>query len=337
MIKNEIKKHFQHKRVVVTGATGLIGREVCRLLSSWDASILAISLDDIFLPPPAINIKIDLTDYKECLTYIKDADYVFHLAGVKGSPTMAATQSAKFFVPIVMINTNVLEAARINEIPRLVYSSSIGAYHRAHYFLERSNFNTWNAYDPPMDGYPGWAKLIGEMQIDSYRQTYKEATKDWAIVRFSNTYGPGDNFDPNNAMVIPSLIARIAAGENPLKIKGDGSPIRDFLFSADAAEGIILAAFSGTQGGFFNIGSGVGTSIQTLVSALKSASFTDFRCEYERPPSTNKPNSKVLDIHLARENLQFSPEVSLYEGLKRTWKWYLENHEEHLRKINYFR
>ena len=67
-------------------------------------------------------------------------------------------------------------------------------------------------------------------------------------------YGPGDNFDVDNAMVIPTLIARIASGENPVTVWGDGSAIRDFAFSRDVAEGVILALIHGTRGRYVNLG-----------------------------------------------------------------------------------
>ena len=106
-----------------------------------------------------------------------------------------------------------------------------------------------------MDMYPGWAKRMAELQIRAYKEQYG---LNWSIVRPSNVYGPGDNFDPNNAMVIPSLMMRIHRGENPLMVWGSGLSIRDFVFSRDVAEGIVLALYFGTRGDFVNLGSGKG-------------------------------------------------------------------------------
>src|SRR3989304_260723 len=110
-----------------------------------------------------------------------------------------------------------------------------------------------------MDMYPGWAKRMAELQVQAYKIQY--GLDNFAVVRPCNVYGQGDNFDPKNAMVIPSLMYRIYHGENPLKVWGDGSAIRDFAFSRDVAEGVILALYYGTAASFVNLGSGRGDSV----------------------------------------------------------------------------
>ena len=90
-----------------------------------------------------------------------------------------------------------------------------------------------NREGAPMDMYPGWAKRMAELQIKAYNEEYGI---NWSVVRPCNVYGPGDNFDPRNAMVIPSLMMRIKNGENPLKVWGD-STIRDFAYANDITKG----------------------------------------------------------------------------------------------------
>ena len=173
----------------------------------------------------------DLTDFNFCKEITKDIDFAFHVSGIKGSIKVTIEKPSSFLVPLIMMNTNFLEACRINNVKRLVYTSSIGAYSSKEIFKEEeSNFN-----EPPMDMFPGWAKRLAELQILSYKKQYK--LNNYLVVRPCNVYGPGDNFDPNNAKVIPSLIYRIFKKENQLKICGDGSAIRDFAYSEDVAEG----------------------------------------------------------------------------------------------------
>jgi len=173
-------------------------------------------------------------NFTQCKNLTKDKDYVFHVAGVKGSIDVTKKKPSSFFVPLLMMNTNILEACRINKVEKVVYTSSVGAYSSAEIFEEDENLN-----GEPMDMFPGWAKRMAEKQIESYAIQY--GLKNFAIVRPANIYGPGDNFDPDNAMVIPSLMMRIYRGENPLKVWGGGSAIRDFAYSRDIAEGIITA------------------------------------------------------------------------------------------------
>jgi GDP-L-fucose synthase len=179
--------------------------------------------------------------------------------------------------------------------------------------------------------FAGWAKRMGELQIHAYKTQY--GLDRFAIVRPSNVYGPGDNFDPRNAMVIPTLMHRIYRQEDPVVIWGDGSAIRDFVYSRDAAEGILLALASGTRGRYVNLGSGVGTSIRELVETLHS--FIPFNYQFDATKTSGYPK-RVMDISLAREWLGYNPATSLREGLQRTWDWFVRNQDEYLKKKNYF-
>jgi GDP-L-fucose synthase len=320
------KETFKKKKVLITGGTGLIGREVSRLLLEFGAEVKVVSLDKISLDPRMELIQGDLTDFSFCLEQTKGIDYVFHLAGVKGSIEVTKAKPASFFVPLLMFNTNVLEASRQNGVKKLVYTSSIGAYSSAEVFLE-----TENRDGPPQDMYPGWAKRMAELQIQSYKEQYG---LDWAVVRPCNVYGPGDNFDPDNAMVIPSLMMRIARGENPLKVWGDGSAIRDFAFSTDVALGTIQALHYGTRGDFVNLGSGLGYTIRELIETMQE--FINFEFEFDKSKPAGFPR-RIMDITRARDWIHYSPEVSLRQGLELTWEWFLQNKDEYLLKKNYFK
>ena len=225
MISDKILENFHNKNILITGGTGLIGRQVVSILCQVSPNVRVVSLDDIILDERAEYINADLTDFNTCKELTLDTDYVFHLAGIKGSIEVTKSRPASFFVPLLMFNTNILEAARLNKVKKLVYTSSIGAYSSAEVFHENKNLD-----GIPMDMYPGWAKRMAELQIKAYSHEYG---LNWSIVRPCNVYGPGDNFDPENAMVIPSLMMRIHRGENPLLVWGDGSAIRDFAFSRD--------------------------------------------------------------------------------------------------------
>ena len=317
---------FTGKRVIVTGGTGLIGREVSRLLIDLGANVKVVSLDKVELDPRIEAVFGDLTNLDFCIEQTRGIDYVFHLAGVKGSIEVTKAKPANFFVPLLMFNTNVLEAARRNNVEKLVYTSSIGAYSSAEVFIE-----TENREGAPQDMFPGWAKRMAELQIQAYKQQYG---LDWSVVRPCNVYGPGDNFDPNNAMVIPSLMMRIANGEKPLKVWGDGSAIRDFAYSTDVAIGTIQALHFGTRGDFVNLGSGKGYSIKELVETLRE--FIDFEYEFD----TSKPAGfakRVMDISRARDWIEYDPKTTLREGLESTWNWFLSNKDEYLQKQNYFK
>ena len=320
-----MKKDFQNRKVLVTGGTGLIGREVTSQLLELGSKVKVVSLDNLQSNQNVEYINGDLTNLDFCLEVTKGMDYVFHLAGIKGSIDVTKSRPASFFVPLLMFNTNVLEASRRNNVEKLVYTSSIGAYSAAEVFIE-----TENRDGSPQDMYPGWAKRMAELQIRAYKEEYD---LDWSIVRPCNVYGPGDNFDPKNAMVIPSLMHRIVNGEKPLKVWGDGTAIRDFAFSRDVALGVIQALHHGTRGDFVNLGSGKGYSVKQLVETLNE--FIDFEYEFD----TSKPSGfpkRVMDISRAKEWINYNPQTSLREGLELTWNWFMQNRDEYLKRQNYF-
>lgn len=327
MIDVSILRSFEGKKVLVTGGTGLIGRQIVSILHDAGARVASVSLDNIKVIDDVEHVSGDLTSFEFCKKVTQDMDYVFHVAGIKGSIEVTTTKPASFFVPLLMMNTNVLEACRLNNIHKVVYTSSIGAYPSAEVFIESEDLE-----GPPMDMFPGWAKRIAELQVQAYEIQYN--LNNFAIVRPCNVYGPGDNFDPETAMVIPSLMARIRRGEDPVVVWGDGSSIRDFAYSRDVAEGVILALYHGTGSRYVNLGGGRGYSIRELLETLHSFIPFNYRFDSTKPSGFPK---RVMDITLAREMLGYKPPTSLLDGLQKTWQWYIKNQNEHLNKMNYFR
>lgn len=327
MIKDKVLQNFGNRNTLVTGGTGLIGREVVKLLCEAGAYVKIVSLDHVNVDNRAEHVLGDLTDFSLCKELTKDMEFVFHLAGIKGSIEVTKSKPASFFVPLMMFNTNVLEACRLNKVKKVLCASSIGAYQSAEVFKEDEGND-----GPPMDMFPGWAKRMAEMQIQAYKIQY--GLKNYTVVRPCNVYGPGDNFDSQNAMVIPTLMYRIYNGEDPVVVWGDGSAIRDFAYSRDIAEGVILALYHGTRNhSFVNLGSGQGYTILELVKTLNR--FLDFNYHFDTTKPSGFPK-RVMDISLAKDVIEYNPTTSLLKGLKETWEWFVENQDEYLRKKNYF-
>jgi len=333
---------FENKLCIVTGGTGLIGRQLVDILvNKANAKVYVLSLDDVKPVDGAFYVKIDLCNYEELMELFKiigEIDYVFHLAGIKGSIEVTKSRPATFFVPYLKFNTNVLEAARLTPtLKGLVYTSSIGAYSSAEVFVEGKNED-----GAPMDTYPGWSKRMAELQINAYKEEY--GLNNFHVVRPCNVYGPGDNFDPKNAMVVPSLMYKINQYKKhkttkPIEIWGDGSAIRDFAYSYDVAMGVIQAMYYGTYDkerntNYVNLGSGVGISISELVETLHEL-IGGFEYEFDTTKPSGFPR-RIMDISLAKEKIKYNPETSLYNGLKTTWEWFQENEKEYLQKKNYF-
>ncbi len=323
---------YKGKKILVTGGTGLIGRPLVEMLIEKGAKVTIVSLDDRSRAhAKAEFLRMDLTDINNCLKVTKGMDYVFHLAGIKGSPKMTSERPASFFVPTILFNTNMMEAARRCGVKRFLYTSTIGVYAPSKVFHEDS---VWKTFPSVNDKFAGWAKRMGELQAEAYRIEYG-----WdkiCIVRPANVYGPNDNFDPENAMVIPSLIARALGGENPLVVWGDGTPIRDFIYCRDVARGMILALEKGINEPV-NLGSGRGVTIKQIAETIaKYVSKGPVKIVWDK----NKPTGdkkRLMDTTRAKKFLGFKPSISLEQGIKETIEWYLKNKANLNKRYNVFR
>lgn len=326
MIEEKVLKSFTSKNVLITGGTGMIGRQIVDILAEIGANIKIVSLDKIRVSDKAEHIFGDLTDYNFCKEICRDMDFVFHVAGVGASVKTAEVKMASHFVPMLMMDTNVLEACRLNNVKKIVYTSSVGAYAYAEVFKE----SDYRLDSIPMD-FAGWAKRMAEAQIYAYKVEY--GLENFSIVRPSNVYGPGDNFNAESALVIPSLMYRIYRKEDPVVVWGDGLAVRDFVYSRDVAEGIILALYYETRSGFVNLGSGKPCTIKELVETLHS--FLDFNYVFD-PSKPRGAKKRIMDISLAQKVIHYTPSASLIDGLMKTWEWFIKHPDECYQKINYF-
>lgn len=296
----------------------MIGIPLVEMLIKEGAKIRIASLDDSARAHPKAEFcRVNLTDFNNCKKICAGMDYVFHLAGIKGSPSMTAKKPASFFVPLLLMNTNMMEAARQSGVERYLYTSTIGVYAPAEIFHED---DVWKSFPSQNDRFAGWAKRMGELQAEAYK--IEHGWDKIAIVRPANVYGPFDNFDPNNAMVIPSLIKRAIDGENPLVVWGDGSQIRDFIYASDVARGMLVAMEKGL-GRVINLGSGVGVSIKDIVEIIISNMKDKPKIVWDTAkPSGDK--KRLMDVSIA-ESLGIKPEVSIQNGIKETIEWFRDN------------
>lgn len=315
---------YKNKKCLVTGGTGLIGRAVVKLLCDMGAKVTSISLDDIQLDKRVNYLKQDLRYYENCLEITQGKDFVFHIAGIKASPAITNTKPSTMSIPALMVNTNILEACRVNNVGKVLFTSSIGAYAQAEILKEE------NAYDgQPMDFLAGWVKRMTEFQIQSYQ---KEFGLQWVITRLASIYGKGDNFDPDNAMFVPSLMAKVYRGDNPVIVWGDGSAIRDVVYSEDIAFGIIQVMTYVNDPSPVNLGSGKGYSVREVVETLKCIVPFDYELDTTKPSGVPK---RVMDIEKAKK-FGYEPKTTLSEGLRKTLGWFIKHPDEYKKRQNYF-
>lgn len=317
---------YTNKKALVAGGTGTVGIPLVHKLARLGANLTVASLDNEeyateVLGDAAEFIHADLTNMESCLHVTKGQDYVLNLLGMKGSTGIGTTKAASYFVPMIRYQTNLMDAAFRSGVERYLFVSSVCVYPQSEFHVED---NAWNGLPEQGDRFPGVAKRMGEFQAEAYREEYGwDAVR---IVRPSNIYGPFDDFDPATAQVIPALISRVINGEDPVKVWGDGSVRRDFIFSDDAADGMLLALEIGKPCLPVNLGSGVGTTIKELVETILRWAPVSPKVQWDPTGITGDP-VRILSMDRAEEVLGFRPAHSLDEGVKKTIQWYLENKE----------
>ncbi len=324
------QQFFSKKRVLVTGGTGMLGMALIQLLREYGAVVRVVSMDDPTHLPEEIEFqKSDLTQWESCRKACQGMDYVFHLAGVKGGVGIGQSQAARFLEVNTLINLHMLKAARESGVQKYLFTSSVGVYPDAEIFRENE---VWDKPPHPSDQYGAWSKRIGELQCEASLEQFGYKT---CIVRPSAIYGPYDNFNPKTAMVISALMSRVVSGENPLVVWGDGSQVRDFIYSKDCARGMILSMVKYHEPDPVNLGSGKGVTIREVVETILKSAPQQPRVVWDKAKPTGN-RIRLMDMTKAHQKLGFKCEYSLERGIKETMEWYLKNRDHQVKKYNAF-
>tara|TARA_R100000808_G_scaffold24811_1_gene58493 strand:- start:16110 stop:17081 length:972 start_codon:yes stop_codon:yes gene_type:complete len=308
---------LRNKNVLVTGGTGMIGNEVVNQLVAKGANVKVVSIEDKSRLSQDVEYeKADLRDFDNCKRICKGVDVVFNMIGVKGSPVMARERPASFFVPMLQFDTNMMEAARLNDVGWYLFTSSVGVYGD----FESPEDNLWDLPPSKNDWYAGWAKRMGELQAETYKIQY-----DWnrtSIIRPANVFGKKDNFDKETSMVIPALITRIEEGESPLTVWGTGEAVRDFIYAKDVAK-ICCFLVENEITKPVNAGTGQGISIKELVETMVKYTINKPSIEWD----VTKPSGdakRVLNVDRLL-SLGFNDFTQFDTAIQEVIEWYHEN------------
>ena len=315
---------FKNQKVLVTGGAGMIGRQLVDLLLEKGANVTIADLNKPNDLPENVNfVQANLLYFDQCQNICQGQDYVFNLVGIKCSPKVTMEQPADIMGPMMQFNTNMLEAAMQANVKWYLYTSTVGVYTPAEIFYEDE---VWKGQPSPNDWYGGWAKRMGELQCEAYEKQHGEGK--CSIVRPANVYGPYDNFDLKNAMVVPSLI-RKAYENDILEVWGDGSPIRDFIHAKDVARGMMFAVENKITKPI-NLGSGNGVTIKEVAEIVADHFNKSIQWSPEKPSGDAK---RLFSMERAN-SYGFYPETSIKEGVENTIEWFILNQDKIEKKFN---
>ena len=303
------------KKIWVAGHNGMVGKAVVRQLEKKNCEIFTVDRQSLDL-----TIQQDVNNW---FAYNKP-DAVILCAAKVGGILANDRYPAEFIYQNLMIEANIINAAHINEISKLLFLGSSCIYPKlASQPIKESalltgsleNTNEWYAL----------AKIAGIKLCQAYRKQYGS---NFISAMPTNLYGPYDNFNLDTSHVIPALIRKtheaLIENRKAIKVWGSGLPKREFMHVDDCAEGIIFLLENYSDMEHVNLGTGQELSIGDLIEIIKSTVGFKGQTEFD----TSKPDGTPRKL-LNSEKIQalgWSPSISLQEGLKKTYQWYLANH-----------
>lgn len=324
---------FKNKKVVVTGASGLLGRHLIERLLTSGASVRAV----VHKRPSDLDsrrmeiMQADLTEESDCDRAMVGMD----MACLCASVTVGAAQAVKN--PILAVTSNLiigarsLQAACVSGVERVLLASSTTVYP-----AYRRPVREDEAFlDEPHPAYQG----VGNMKryVEKLAQFYHDKYgMKIAVVRPVPFYGRHDNFDFETCHVIPSLIRKAVEKQDPFEVWGTGDDVRDFLHVKDVARGCLLTLERYPKCDGINLGSGCSVSIKQLAEAVTRLAGCQSSMVFERSKPTTIP-VRVVDVTKAREQVGFTAEITLEEGLSDTIQWFAANSQRILANSTAFK
>lgn len=300
-------------KVLLTGGDGFLGIFVKKDLISK-----GFLEKNIYAPK---HSEKDLTLMNDCLSVTKNIDLVIHLAAKVGGIGFNREKPGELFYDNLMMGTQLMEAARLAGVKKFVAVGTVCAYPKftSVPFKEK---DLWLGYPEETNAPYGLAKKMLLVQAQAYRQQYGFNAIYLLPV---NLYGPGDNFDPNSSHVIPALIKKaIEAKTNRTKrmeVWGTGSASREFLYVADAADGIVKAALYYDKPEPVNIGSGMEITIKDLITTINKLVGFRGSIKWDKTKPDGQPR-RCLDVSKAKKEFGFNATTKFRDGLLSTIEWY---------------
>ena len=303
-------------KVIVFGSNGLVGSSISRILED------SVKVKQLI---KSNRSELDLFDKKNVEKFVKKhrPDVIINAAAKVGGIHANDTKRTEFILENLKINMNILESCLEMPSIKIINLGSSCIYPlNAKNPINESEF--MNGKLEPTNSPYAMAKLSA---IEIGRSMSKQFGHKVLNLMPTNLYGPNDYFSDLDSHVIPALIHRmqktIENGEDKFTVWGSGSPLREFLYVDDLSRAIEYLIFNKPEESLLNIGSGIEITIYDLAKKIKEVVEFEGQLKFDSTKPDGNPR-KLLDSSTINK-LGWSPEINLDNGLRLTYKWYLNN------------
>lgn len=305
------------KKIYIAGHNGMVGSAIWRALTDKGyTNLIGTS-----------SKELDLREQVAVRDFIatEKPDVIIDAAARVGGILANNDYPYQFLMENMLIQNNLVDAAVKNNVDKFIFLGSSCIYPKFAPQPLKEEYLLTDTLEPTNEWY-AVAKITGVKATEAIR---KQFGKDYVSLMPTNLYGTRDNFDLNTSHVLPAMLRKFHEakenGNTPVTLWGSGTPMREFLFVDDMAEGVIFALENVLPDNLYNVGTGEDITIKELAETIQKITGHTGEIIWDSTKPDGTPR-KLMDVSKMHE-LGWKHKMNLEEGIKETYKWFLENIE----------